>query len=96
MLVDASGVCLAPGRPPQRIVSLIPSTTELLSFASTVTSGGTTANPAAFGPALDNVSITATTPLPAALPLFAGGAGLLGFIMHRKKKRAAVAVPTGG
>jgi ABC-type Fe3+-hydroxamate transport system substrate-binding protein len=29
-LVDASGVALAPGPPPRRIVSLIPSTTELL------------------------------------------------------------------
>jgi len=30
LLVDASGVALPPGRPPQRLVSLIPSTTETL------------------------------------------------------------------
>jgi hypothetical protein len=31
----------------------------------------------------------ATTPLPAALPLFATGAGLLAFIGWRRKKKAA-------
>jgi choice-of-anchor C domain-containing protein len=61
----------------------------LLSFVSTVTSGGTNDNPAAFGPALDNVSIVATTPLPAALPLFASGLGLLGFLRYRRQRAAA-------
>src|SRR5665213_671402 len=53
-----------------------------LTFLSTVLSGGTTANPAAFGPALDNVSLTestsaGSTPLPAAWTMMAGG--LAGF-----------------
>ena len=32
-----------------------------------------------------------TTPLPAALPLFAGGLGLFGLLARRRKKKAAVA-----
>ena len=32
------------------------------------------------------------TPVPATLPLFAGGAGILGFFARRRKKKAAVAV----
>jgi hypothetical protein len=35
------------------------------------------------------VSLAAATPLPAALPMFAGGAGLIGFIASRRKRRAA-------
>ena len=63
-------------------------TDELLVFASTVTTGGGGQFDQAFGPALDNVSITAT-PLPAALPLFAGGLGALGLLARRKKRKAA-------
>jgi hypothetical protein len=33
-----------------------------------------------------------STPLPAALPLFVGGAGFLGFMAKRRKRKAAVAV----
>jgi choice-of-anchor C domain-containing protein len=51
----------------------------LLSFASTI--------PGAYGPALDNVSIT-ETPLPGALPLFAGGLGGMAFLARRRKKKA--------
>lgn len=40
---------------------------------------------------IDNVSVT-TTPLPAALPLFAGGLGMIGLLARRRKqKNAAVA-----
>jgi len=55
----------------------------LLTFASLVTTGGTTQNPAAFGPALDNVSIS-ETPIPAALPLFLTGLGLMGWLRRRR------------
>ena len=39
---------------------------------------------------LDNITLNATTvtPLPAALPLFAGGLGMVGFLSQRKKRRA--------
>jgi hypothetical protein len=33
-----------------------------------------------------------TTPLPAALPLFAGGLGMLGLLSRRKKAKKAVAI----
>jgi hypothetical protein len=33
----------------------------------------------------------AATPLPAVLPLFAGGLGLVGFLSRRKKQKAAIA-----
>jgi hypothetical protein len=38
-----------------------------------------------------DVSIVAETPLPAALPLFIGGAGLLGFLVRRRKAASAAA-----
>ena len=66
-------------------------TSAVLSFASTVFAGGTDANPAAFGPALDNVSVSAT-PLPAALPLFATGLGALGLLGWRRKRKNAAAL----
>jgi hypothetical protein len=62
----------------------------MLTFASLVTTGGTTANPAAFGPALDNISIS-ETPLPAALPLFGsvlGGFSLFGWLRRRRAAHA--------
>lgn len=67
---------------------------ELLSFFSATACCGTEAHPFAFGPALDNVSILdrggdpSATPLPAALPLFAGGLGVLGWLARRKKQKA--------
>lgn len=36
----------------------------------------------------DAVTAVATTPLPAALPMFAGGLGLVGFLARRKRKAA--------
>ena len=44
---------------------------------------------------LDNITLTATTvtPLPAALPLFAGGLGGLGFFGWRRKRKNAAALP---
>ncbi len=38
-----------------------------------------------------DVNPTGTTPLPAALPLFAGGAGVLGWLSSRRKKKEALA-----
>jgi hypothetical protein len=38
--------------------------------------------------ALDDVSLTAATPLPAALPLFATGLGGLGLLGWRRKRKA--------
>jgi hypothetical protein len=37
------------------------------------------------------IGFVAPTPLPATLPLFAGGAGLIGLLMRRRKKAAALA-----
>lgn len=42
-----------------------------------------------FGGSLDDVSLVANTPLPAALPLFASGLGALGLLRWRKKRKAA-------
>src|SRR5664279_1282581 len=39
-----------------------------------------------------NVS-TSTTPLPAALPLFAGGLGMIGLLAKRRKRNNAAAIP---
>lgn len=38
--------------------------------------------------AADNAFITAATPLPAALPMFLGGAGLIGFMARLRKQKA--------
>ena len=46
--------------------------------------GSTTAGAGSFG------ATVSTTPLPATLPLFAGGLGLIGMIGRRKRKAAAV------
>ena len=55
---------------------------------STITFSSDTATQ--FGPALDAVSVEAV-PLPAALPLFAGGLGLMGWMGRRKRKNGQLA-----
>jgi hypothetical protein len=55
-------------------------TSETLVFQSVVTDGLPS-----YGNEITNVSLTAT-PLPAALPLFAGGLGVMGLIGGRRKK----------
>jgi choice-of-anchor C domain-containing protein len=67
-------------------------TSAWLSFISTTTSGGTDEHPAAFGPALDNVSIAAT-PLPssASLMLIALAALGLGFYYRTRRQASAFA-----
>jgi choice-of-anchor C domain-containing protein len=60
-------------------------TSDILAFASTTTSIPQGSLPA-FGPALDNVSIT-PSPLPAGLPLFAGGLGIIGLLARRRKRK---------
>jgi len=42
--------------------------------------------------ALDNVTINAATPLPAALPLFATGLGVMGLVGWRRKRKNAAAI----
>lgn len=70
-------------------------TSATLTFASTVTTGGGNGFPAAFGPAIDNVSISPSsgggreTPLPAALPLFASGLGAIGVLGWRRRRMSA-------
>ena len=39
---------------------------------------------------LDDVSVNAVVPLPAALPLFASGGALFGFLGWRRKRKAIV------
>jgi hypothetical protein len=45
---------------------------------------------------LDNVNVTAVgaTPLPAALPLFAGGLGVIGLLARRRRRKNAAAIAT--
>jgi hypothetical protein len=41
------------------------------------------------GPTALRVEFAAATPLPAALPLFAGGLGILGLVAGRKRRKVA-------
>ena len=63
------------------------STSALLVFASTVPGGSINC---CYGPALDNVELNAV-PLPAALPLFAAGLGVMGYFGSRRRRKAALA-----
>lgn len=60
------------------------STSALLVFTSTV------GDNCCYGPALDNVALNAV-PLPAALPLFAAGLGVMGYFGSRRRRKAALA-----
>jgi hypothetical protein len=51
-------------------------------------SGCSSESPGHFGPNFEDVT---ATPLPAALPLFAGGLGMVGFLARRKKRNARAA-----
>jgi choice-of-anchor C domain-containing protein len=67
----------------------------LLIFASG-TGSGAPANCPCYGPAIDGVEVfandtAAPAPIPAALPLFAGGLGVLGLLARRRQKKAAMA-----
>lgn len=71
--------------------------TALLSFSSTVTSGGGFGYPAAFGPALDNVAIldnsnaAAATPLPASWSMMLIGFAAFGGLGVYRRRRLATA-----
>jgi len=67
-----------------------------LAFLVTATSGTTALgfnfrdDPGFF--LFDDVSVNQATPLPAALPLFAGGLGVLGLLARRRKRKSAAAI----
>jgi choice-of-anchor C domain-containing protein len=67
---------------------------ELLSFTSTTTGdSGNSTYPTAFGPALDNVSISVSqTPLPSTWLMLLSGFVGLGFLAFRGTKKGAVAI----
>ena len=90
---DASSTHLnAMGWVPESFFFTATGSSALLTFASTTTGvSGNGSYPFAFGPALDNVSVSAT-PLPAALPLFAGGLGVIGLLAKRRKRKVAAAL----
>ncbi len=75
---------------------------DLVTFSfnpSTVIGSIVTEDPGAIGMSPANQSfeydiVTSATPLPAALPLFAGGLGLMGLLGLRKKRKQRVALPT--
>ena len=85
----------APGAPPGlQTASLTASVSSLLDTGqyflevtgTTGTTGTQYSGPFKFEP-------VATTPLPAALPLFAGGLGVLGFLAKRRKRKASAMAP---
>jgi len=41
---------------------------------------------------IDQISFSASTPLPAALPLFASGLGVMGFLARRRKRKSAAEI----
>jgi hypothetical protein len=88
-ILDLSDTDKTPGTNPGTIATLLflsdGTGAALLSFAQT-TPGGSEASPI-----FDDVQVAAT-PIPAALPLFAGGLGMLGLLARRRKRKAASAV----
>ena len=70
--------------------SLTLSAGDIIALDIVMISGGAQTNGGLVG--LDmSVDLTAATPLPAALPLFAGGLGALGLLGWRRKRKAEVA-----
>jgi len=75
---------------------------DLVTFSfspSTVIGSIVTEDPGTLGSSPPNEAfeydiVTSATPLPAALPLFAGGLGLMGLLGRRKKRKQQVALPT--
>lgn len=59
---------------------------DTLSFTASIPANGY----CCFGPALDNVELSAV-PLPAALPLFAAGLGVMGYVSSRRRRKGALA-----
>jgi hypothetical protein len=53
---------------------------------------GLTPGATIFGPVTITASFDSATPLPAALPLFASGLGIMGFVARRRKRKAQVTV----
>ena len=84
-ILNLSDTDKAPGTNPGTIATLLflsdGTGAALLSFAQT-TPGGSEASPI-----FDDVQVS-TTPIPAALPLFAGGLGVLGLVARRRKRKA--------
>lgn len=87
-ILDLSDTDKVAGTNPGTIATLLflsdPTGVALLSFAQT-TPGGSEASPI-----IDDVQVSAT-PIPAALPLLAGGLGMLGLLARRRKRKAALA-----
>jgi hypothetical protein len=64
--------------------TLVTTPAALLGSNTLLFQGLTTTDSTVF---IDEVSATAATPLPAALPLFAGGLGVLGLLAQRRKRK---------
>ncbi len=69
-------------------------TDVVFNFVATGTSGTLTfasLTGSAYGPAIDDVSLTAVTPIPGAVVLFGSALGGLGFLGYRRRKAQAAA-----
>ena len=81
-----NGVDGAPGSNPSGTTVTIPITSDILGNITLLFWQGSQTQAS---PIFDDVQIS-QTPLPAALPLFAGGLGVMGLLGWRKKRKAAV------
>ena len=87
---------LIAGSSVESLNSLTPNSWQLYSFQFVGTGADTLSISALTNPSeffVDDISVTGNavtaTPLPAALPLFAGGLGMIGMFSRRKKRKAA-------